>query len=84
MTGVDFINEITFCDEAVNRQMNDIDFVSAFYQGALGRPADQAGLDYNVGLLEGGMSRTDLANAILNTPGGEFENICISLGITPV
>ena len=82
--GVDFINEITFCDEAVNRQMNDVDFVSAFYQGALGRPADQAGLDYNVGLLEGGMSRTDLANAILNTPGGEFENICVSLGITPV
>ncbi len=84
VTGVDFINEITFCDEAVNRQMNDIDFVNAFYQGALGRPADQAGLDYNVGLIQGGMSRTDFANAILNAPGGEFENICISLGITPV
>ena len=82
VTGVEFINEITFCDEAVNRQLSDMEFVNAFYQGALARPADQAGLEYNTELLEGGMSREALVNNILNTEGGEFESICNSLDIT--
>ena len=81
LTGVECINEITFCDEAVARQLNDFDFVDAFYQGALARPADPDGLEYNVGLLEDGMSREAFVNNILNTEGGEFEAICDSLGI---
>jgi hypothetical protein len=81
ITGSEYINEITFCDEAEQRNLNDEEFVSAFYQGALGRPADQAGLDYNVALLADGMSREDLVNGIINAPGGEFETICDSIGI---
>ena len=83
VTGSELVNEVTFSEEALNLNFNDMEFVSAFYQGVLARPADQEGLDYNVSLLEGGMSRQDLANAIISVPGGEFENICNSLGITP-
>lgn len=83
VTGSQLVNEVAFSEEALNLNFTDAEFVSAFYQGVLARPADQEGLDYNVSLLEGGMSRQDLANGIISVPGGEFENICNSLGIIP-
>lgn len=83
VTGSGLVNEVAFSEEALSLNFTDAEFVSAFYQGVLARPADQEGLDYNVSLLEGGMSRQDLANGIISVPDGEFENICNSLGIIP-
>ena len=83
VTGADLVNEISFSDESVNRNLTNEEFVSAFYQGVLARPADDEGLAYNVGLLEDGMSREDWASAIVNAEDGEFADICNSIGIIP-
>ncbi|MBR1796655.1 MAG: DUF4214 domain-containing protein [Clostridiales bacterium] len=84
ISGSGLMNEIIFSDECINRGLSDADFVSSFYVGVLGREADPAGLEYNVGLLAGGMSRQDLVNGIMAAPGGEFEAICNSIGIATV
>lgn len=83
VTGAELVNEISFSDESVNRNLTNEEFVSAFYQGVLARPADEEGLAYNVSLLEDGMSREDWASAIVNAEDGEFASICNSVGVIP-
>lgn len=81
ITASSYVNGIISGDECVSRGLSDTDFVDAFYNGVLARAADEAGLEYNVSLLSDGMSRSDLVNGIILAPGGEFENICNSLGL---
>ena len=83
VTGSDFVREVAFSDEALDRNLSDEEFIAAVYRGVLAREPDEGGLSYNVDLLEGGMSREDLLNSILDAPGGEFENLCLSTGIQP-
>ena len=83
-TGAEMVNEISLSEECTARNLSDTDFIGAFYQGALGRPADDGGLSYNTALLEGGMSRADLINGIMSAPDGEFTAVCEEIGIEPL
>jgi hypothetical protein len=51
------------------------DWVKAMYQDLLGRPADDAGLAYWLGLLQAGQSPTSLALAIASSPEREAQII---------
>ena len=78
-----FADEIMFSEECDARALSDEEFLNWFYLGALNREADEAGLQYNIGLLADGMSREDLVNNIMSAPGGEFEVFCNSIGVAP-
>ena len=78
---MEMVNILVQSSEFEARNLDEVGFVSAFYLGALGREADEDGLWYNVNLLWNGMSRIDLINGIMDVPGGEFDNVCNSLGI---
>lgn len=80
-SGMEIVNIILGSDEFAARGLDEVGFVQAFYLGVLNRNADEDGLWYNVNLLWGGMDRLELANGIMDVPGGEFDNICSSLGI---
>lgn len=80
-SGMELVNIIIGSDEFAARGLDEVGFVQAFYLGVLNRNADEDGLWYNVNLLWGGMDRLELANGIMDVPGGEFDNICTSLGI---
>lgn len=80
-SGMEMVNILVQSSEFEARNLDEVGFVSAFYLGALGREADEDGLWYNVNLLWNGMSRIDLINGIMDVPGGEFDNVCNSLGI---
>ena len=82
-TGLAFADEIMFCEECEARNLTDEEFLSWFYLGALNREADEAGLQYNINLLSGGMTRQDLVDNIMSAPGGEFEAFCNTIGIAP-
>lgn len=82
-TGLAFADEIMFSEECDARALSDEEFLNWFYLGALNREADEAGLQYNIGLLADGMSREDLVNNIMSAPGGEFEVFCNSIGVAP-
>lgn len=84
ITGAGMVDEIALSDECSARGLSDADFIGAFYQGALGRPADDEGLVYNTSLLAGGMSREDLINGIMSAPDGEFTAVCEEIGIEPL
>ena len=84
ITGAGMVDEIALSDECSARDLSDADFIGAFYQGALGRPADDEGLVYNTSLLAGGMSREDLINGIMSAPDGEFTAVCEEIGIEPL
>lgn len=84
ITGAGMVDEIALSDECEARNLSDADFIGAFYQGALGRPADDDGLVYNTSLLAGGMSRADLINGIMSAPDGEFTAVCEEIGIEPL
>lgn len=56
---------IAAADEAGN--LSDADYVSAVYDAALGREAEEGGLNNWVAALSSGMSRTDVANEIYNS-----------------
>ena len=81
-SGMEIVNMIILSPEFEARGLDEVGFVQAFYLGALNRNPDEDGLWYNVNLLWNGMSRTDLVNGIMDVPGGEFDSICNSLGIT--
>ena len=81
MSGIDLVNSIINSDEFIGRGLSDGDFLNAFYRGVLNREPDAAGYDSNLAILQDGVSRTDLVNSIIGTSGGEFENICNSIGI---
>ena len=81
-SGMDMVNIILQSDEFARRELDEVGFVQAFYLGVLNRNADEDGLWYNVNLLWGGMDRIELANGIMDVEGGEFDNICDSLGIS--
>ena len=83
ITGSGMVNEYALSEECTARELSDADFIGAFYQGALGRPADDEGLVYNTSLLAGGMSRADLINGIMSAPDGEFSTVCAEIGIAP-
>jgi hypothetical protein len=51
--------------------MNASAFVEVLYQGALGRPADGAGLQYWQGLLDSGVSRPIVAVGIAQSPDAQ-------------
>ncbi len=80
-SGMEIVNLLVQSQEFEDRNLDEVAFVQAFYLGALGREADESGLWYNVNLLWDGMTRIDLINGIMDVPGGEFDNICNSLGI---
>lgn len=80
-SGMEMVNILVQSSEFEERNLDEVGFVTAFYLGALGREADEDGLWYNVNLLWNGMSRIDLINGIMDVPGGEFDNVCNSLGI---
>ena len=84
ITGAGMVNEIALSEECEARGLSDADYIGAFYQGALGRPADDDGLVYNTSLLAGGMSREDLINGIMSAPDGEFQAVCEEIGIAPL
>jgi len=84
ITGAGMVNEIALSEECEARGLSDADYIGAFYQGALGRPADDDGLVYNTSLLAGGMSREDLINGIMSAPDGEFTAVCEEIGIAPL
>ena len=84
ITGAGMVDEIALSDECSARDLSDADFIGAFYQGALGRPADDEGLVYNTSLLAGGMSREELINGIRSAPDGEFTAVCEEIGIEPL
>src|SRR5262249_44424150 len=48
--------------------MGQTAFVNALYQDVLGRPADVAGVNHWVGLLQAGVTRAQVAAAIWQTP----------------
>lgn len=52
----------------------DADFISALYESALGREAEQGGLDNWVSLLSSGTSRTDVADAIYSSTEAVTKN----------
>ena len=81
-SGMEIVNMIILSPEFEARGLDEVGFVQAFYLGVLNRNPDEDGLWYNVNLLWNGMSRTDLVNGIMDVPGGEFDNLCNSLGIT--
>jgi len=78
LTGTAFVNEVMTVMDTSN---SNEEFVAAFYRGVLAREGDPDGISYNASLIDGGMSREDLVNAIISTPGGEFDAICSGLGI---
>lgn len=80
-SGMELVNIIIGSPEFTARELDEVAFVQAFYLGVLNRNADEDGLWYNVNLLWNGMDRLELANGIMDVPGGEFDNICTSLGI---
>ena len=81
-SGIEMINIIIQSPEFQARGLSDTDFLTCFYLGVLNRNVDEGGLNYNLGLLSGGMSRLDLVNGIICSEEGEFASICNSLGIT--
>lgn len=81
-SGMEIVNMIVCSPEFEARGLDEVAFVQAFYLAVLNRNADEDGLWYNVNLLWNGMSRVDLVNGIMDVEGGEFDNICNSLGIT--
>ena len=80
-SGIEMVNVIVQSDEYNNREMSDQDFLVNFYLGVLNRNVDDAGMSYNLTLLDGGMSRLELINGIICAEDGEYANICNSLGI---
>ena len=80
-SGIEMVNVIVQSDEYNNRDMSDQDFLVNFYLGVLNRNVDDAGMSYNLTLLNGGMSRLELINGIICSEEGEYANICNSLGI---
>ena len=80
-SGIEMVNILVQSDEFANRNLSDEDFLGNFYLGVLNRNVDGGGLSYNLGLLEGGMTRLELINGIICSEEGEFANICNSLGI---
>lgn len=81
-SGMEIVNILLTSQEFLDRGLDEVGFVQNFYLGVLNRNADEDGLWYNVNLLWDGMDRIELANGIMDVPGGEFDNICTSLGIT--
>ncbi len=61
----EIIGAIAGSAEAAN--VSDADFVSALYESALGRDAEEAGLNNWVSLLASGTSRTEVADSIYSS-----------------
>lgn len=55
-------------------------FVRSFYEKLLGRPADPAGLNHHVALLEGGETKVGMLRAILKS--GEYRDRASSIIVT--
>ncbi len=63
----DVAAQIANSAEAQSQNLGDDDFVNALYQGALGRSAEQEGLDGWVAQLTAGSSRADVANQVFGS-----------------
>ena len=68
----DVFNAIASSDEAGN--LSDADFISALYSAALGRDAEEAGLNNWVSLLASGTSRTEVADTIFASTEAVTKN----------
>ncbi|MBR1798008.1 MAG: DUF4214 domain-containing protein [Clostridiales bacterium] len=80
-SGIELINVIVQSPEYSARELSDEEFLSSFYLGVLNRNIDDQGMAYNLGLLNGGMTRLELINGIICAEEGEFANLCSSLGV---
>jgi hypothetical protein len=71
----DVIAGIGGSDEGHTNQLSDDDFVSALYSAALGREADQAGLDSWVAQLSAGADRATIAQGITGSAEASEKSI---------
>lgn len=71
----DIVSAMMASDEFTSQfsDTTDTEFVEALYQRALDRESDAPGLQYWVGALEGGVSRSAVINSFIESP--EFETL---------
>lgn len=81
-SGIEAVNILLQSSEYAAQDISDSDAINLFYLGVLNREADGPGLANNLALLADGMSRVQLFNSIMSAPGGEFDSMCSSLGIS--
>ncbi len=81
-SGIEAVNILLQSPEYAAQDISDSDAINLFYLGVLNREADGPGLTNNLALLAEGMTRSQLFNSIMSAPGGEFDVMCQSLGIT--
>jgi len=81
-SGMEAVNIILQSQEFSDRNLSDDVLLESFYLGVLNRPADGNGMAYNLNLLSSGMSREELLNSIMGVPGGEFDTLCSSIGVS--
>lgn len=70
----DIVAAIANSDEGQATTTTDADFISALYESALGRDAEQAGVDNWVSLLSSGTSRVEVADAIYSSTEAVSKN----------
>lgn len=78
-TGCSVAAGFIFSSEFQNKQCSNEEYATYMYKAFFGRNPDQGGLNYWVGQLNGGMSRTDVFIGFANSK--EFAGLCSSYGI---
>jgi len=79
MTGALIAHEFIFSEEMENRELSDEGFIEILYNAMMGRPSDQAGIDFWAALMKNGATKQVVfANFVYTS---EFEWICKSHGI---
>lgn len=79
VTGSTCAYSFIFSAEFINRDLDNVEFVSYMYQAFFGREADSAGLTQWVYELDNGTSREDVYKGFSGS--AEFANLCGSYGI---
>ena len=79
-SGSQVVLEFIESEEFEKKSASDKDFLTGIYKAFMGREPDQAGYDFWLDLLEGGMSRRYVLSVFCVTE--EFQKICKNIGAT--
>lgn len=79
-TGSNIVDYFMFCEEYVNQDRSDDEFVFDAYTMFMGREPDTAGYDFWTGKMREGMTRKDIVAGFANSD--EFYELCNGYGIT--
>lgn len=80
VTGIDAAEGFVFCQEALNRNLDDSQFIDMLYTTFMGRVADSTGKSYWQSALDSGMTRRGVFAGFANSD--EFTDICQTYGLT--